>query len=140
MSLKDKLSKDGPLPQLELGPHLGGFKVLYQRSGVIARMITMSSAMSAAWSTNAGLRDLFLNDWRLFALAAVATLVAWMVFDYMFLIPSEQSFRQGQAHRSERSPLKRDTEEIIGRLNDAGIQVRAADGGEDLEDGQKGDS
>jgi hypothetical protein len=32
------------------------------------------------------------------------------------IIPSEQSFRQGQAHRTERSPLKRDHEEIQEQL------------------------
>lgn len=122
-----KISWNGPLPQLELGPHLGGLKVLYQRSGIIARMITMVSAMTAAWSTNAALRNIFFNSFLAFLAAAVLVLLVWMVVDYMFLIPSEQSFRQGQAHRTERSPLKRDTEEIIDRLD----HVTVADGGDD---------
>lgn len=131
-----KLSRDGPLPQIELGPTLGGLKVLYQRSGIIARMITMLSAMSAAWSTTAALRDIFLGEFALFLAAAACVLILWMVVDYSLIIPSEQSFNQGQAHRPERSPLKRDTEEIISRLDQlesdntgSGTQSVATDGG-----------
>jgi len=110
------LSWDGPVPQVELGPHLGGAKTLFQRSGIIARMITMVSAMSAAWSTSTTLRELFFGSYALFLGSAIAALCAWMVFDYVLIIPSEQSFRQGQAHRTERSPLKRDHEEIQEQL------------------------
>lgn len=112
------LSWDGPVPQVELGPHLGGAKTLFQRSGIIARMITMVSAMSAAWSTSHTLRELFLGSYALFLGSAIAALCAWMVFDYVLIIPSEQSFRQGQAHRTERSPLKRDHEKIQRQLED----------------------
>jgi len=121
-----KISRNGPLPQLELGPHLGGAKSLFQRSGIVARMITMASAMSAAWSTTPVLRDAFLGSFVLFGLAAVGALGAWMVVDYVFILPSEQTFRQGQAHRSDRSPVKRDTEEILAELREA-----ATDGGEE---------
>lgn len=129
-----KISRDGPLPQFELGPHLGGFKVLYQRSGIIARMITMTSAMTAAWSTNQTLRDVFLGSFLVFMAAAGAVLCLWMVFDYVALMPSEQNFRQGQAHRSERSPLKRDTERILDELDETAV----ADGGENCEQDKNG--
>lgn len=111
-----KWSWDGPLPQIELGPHLGGLKTLYQRSGIVARLITMLSAMGAAWSTTGTLRQLFLGEFVLFVLGAGAVLCGWMVVDYMIIIPSEQTFRQGQGQRVERSPLKQDTEEILRRL------------------------
>lgn len=111
-----KISYNGPIPQVELGPHLGGLKTLYQRSGIIARMITMLSAMSAAWSTSATIRSLFVGEFALFVSAAALALVAWMVVDYTVILPSEQSFRQGQAHRSERSPVKRDTERILSQM------------------------
>lgn len=113
-----KRSDDGPIPQLELGPHLGAFKVLYQRSGIIARMITMLSAMSAAWSTTGVLRDVFAGSFIAFLGFAVLILLLWMVVDYTVIIPSEQSFNQGQSQRPERSPLKRDTEEIINRIDE----------------------
>jgi len=114
------------LPQFELGPRLGGAKVLYQRSGIIARMITMLSAMSAAWSTTPALRQA-LGSFAAFVGLAVIALLAWMAFDYVVLLPSEQSFNQGQSQRAERSPLKRDTEEIVERLS----RVERAMGGDE---------
>jgi hypothetical protein len=111
-----KVNRDGPIPQVEWGPTLGGAKALFQRSGIVARLITMVSAMSAAWSTSAALRDVFFGSYILFLGAAFAALAAWMVVDYTLIIPSEQTFRQGQAHREERSPLKRDHEDIKRRL------------------------
>lgn len=125
-----KFSRDGPLPQFELGPHLGGLKVLYQRSGIIARMITMTSAMTAAWSTSGTLRGVFLGSFALFMAAAFVVLLGWMVVDYVLILPSEQSFQQGQSERAERSPLKRDTENIRERLDAIERQTRPlADGG-----------
>lgn len=136
-----KRSDDGPIPQLELGPHLGALKVLYQRSGIIARMITMLSAMSAAWSTTGVLRDVFGGSFLAFLGFAVLVLLVWMVIDYAIIIPSEQSFNQGQSQRPERSPLKRDTEEIIERVEQleeqAGASARstATDGGQMADEG-----
>jgi hypothetical protein len=111
-----QVSWDGPLPQVELGPHLGGAKTLFMRSGIVTRMITMLSAMSAAWSTSHTLRSLFAGSYFLFVGAALLVMGGWMVFDYVLILPSEQSFRQGQAHREERSPLKRDHDEMMQRL------------------------
>lgn len=113
-----KLSWDGPLPQVELGPHLGGAKTLFMRSGIVTRMITMLSAMSAAWSTSGALRGLFLDSYALFVGAALVAMGLWMVVDYMLILPSEQAFRQGQAHREERSPLKRDHDEMKRQLEE----------------------
>lgn len=108
---------EGVLPQLSSGViRLGGAKVLFQRSGMVTQLITMLSAMSAAWSTTPALRDVF-GSFLVFVGVAVAALVVWMVFDYSVLLPSEQSFNQGQSQRSERSPLKRDTEEILRRMD-----------------------
>lgn len=110
-----KISRSGLIPQFELGPRLGGLKMLYQRSGIIARMITMLSAMTAAWSTTPILRNIF-GSFTTFVIAAAIVLVFWMAFDYIVLLPSEQNFIRGQAERSERSPVKRDTEAIIEDL------------------------
>lgn len=113
-----KITWQGPLPQVELGPHLGGAKLLFMRSGIVTRMITMLSAMSAAWSTSHTLRSLFGGSYLIFVGAALMAMAAWMVFDYTLILPSEQSFRQGQAHREERSPLKRDHDEMIEQLEE----------------------
>lgn len=110
-----KISTDGPLPQLELGPHLGGAKLLFMRSGIITRMITMFSAMGAFWSTSKTIRSVF-GSFLLFVLAAIVAMGVWMVIDYTLIYPSEQNFRQNQAHREERSPLKRDHEDILSQL------------------------
>jgi murein tripeptide amidase MpaA len=111
-----KVSRDGRIPQLELGPYVGGAKLLFQRSGIVTRLITMISAMSAFWSTNATLRGLFNGQYAVFIGAALAVMGVWMVFDYTVILPSEQNFRQGEAHTEERSPLKRDHEELKRRL------------------------
>lgn len=116
------------IPQLELGPRLGGLKVLFQRSNMITGLITMFSAMSAAWSTTPVLREVF-GSFAVFALTAGAVLAAWMTLDYTVLLPSEQSFNQGQSQRPERSPLKRDTEEIKTCLER--LETVRADGGDD---------
>lgn len=113
-----KISKDGRIPQLELGPHIGGIKSLFQRSGIVTRLITMISAMSAFWSTNDTLRNLFNGEYIIFIGAAFFAMGLWMVFDYTVVLPSEQNFRQGEAHTKERSPLKRDHEEILRKLDE----------------------
>jgi len=106
------------LPQLELGPRVGGLKVLFQRSGIVTRVITMLSAMSAAWSTSGVLRDVFLGSYVFFVAAAAVAVAVWMLVDYAVILPSEQTFRMGQAHREERSPLKQDHERILRELRD----------------------
>jgi len=113
-----KLNRNGRIPQLELGPYIGGAKLLFQRSGIVTRLITMISAMSAFWSTNATLRELFGGQYAMFIGAALALMGVWMVFDYTVILPSEQNFRQGEAHTEERSPLKRDHEDIKRRLEE----------------------
>jgi len=113
-----KLNRNGRIPQLELGPYIGGAKLLFQRSGIVTRLITMISAMSAFWSTNATLRELFGGQYAVFIGAALAAMAAWMIVDYTVILPSEQNFRQGEAHTEERSPLKRDHEDIKRRLEE----------------------
>lgn len=125
-----KISRDGVVPQVELGPRIGGFKVLYQRASVVSGIITMVSAMTAAYSTTPVLRDIF-GSFTVFLGAAVVILFAYMGFDFMFLLPSEQRFIGTQAQRTERSPLKRDTEEILRRLDGIDTTGTRADGGED---------
>lgn len=106
------------LPQFELGPRIGGLKVLFQRSGIVTRVITMLSAMSAAWSTSTTLREVFFESYLLFVAAAAVAVAGWMLVDYAVILPSEQTFRMGQAHRAERSPLKQDHDEILRRLDE----------------------
>lgn len=113
-----KISSNGRIPQLELGPYVGGVKLLFQRSGIVTRLITMISAMSAFWSTNNTLRSLFGGNYPLFIGSALLVMAVWMVFDYVVILPSEQNFRQGEAHTKERSPLKRDHEEILRKLDE----------------------
>ncbi|REA03480.1 hypothetical protein DEQ92_10300 [Haloferax sp. Atlit-6N] len=106
------------LPQLESGViRLGGAKVLFQRSGMVTQLITMLSAMSAAWSTTPVIREVF-GSFVVFIGVAVSSLSVWMLFDYAVVLPSEQSFNQTQSQRAARSPLKRDTEAILDKLED----------------------
>jgi len=113
-----KISSDGRVPQLELGPYIGGAKLLFQRSGIVTRLITMISAMSAFWSTNNTIRAAFQGNYVAFIAAAFVAMGVWMIFDYTVIFPSEQNFRQNEAHTEERSPLKRDHERILQRLKD----------------------
>jgi len=112
-----KISDNGRIPQLELGPYLGGAKLMFQRSGIVTRLITMISAMSAFWSTNNTLRMAYNGNYPAFIATALVLMGVWMVFDYTIILPSEQNFRQGEAHTSERSPLKRGHDEILARLD-----------------------
>lgn len=113
-----KISSNGRIPQLELGPYIGGAKLLFQRSGIVTRMITMLSAMSAFWSTNNTIRVAFSGNYVLFIATAFIAMGLWMIFDYTVVFPSEQNFRQNEAHTKERSPLKRDHREILRRLDE----------------------
>lgn len=131
-----RTSRDGFLPQVELGPRLGGAKRLFERSGIVSRLITMVSAMTAAWSTSETVRTVFFDSFTVFILVASLLIVCWMGFDYIVLLPSEQSFNQIQSQRAERSPMKRDTEELLDRAEVLGHKLdavrteTAADGGE----------
>lgn len=128
-----KISRDGVLPQLEPVGNLGRWQVrlgaakrLFQRSGILSRMITMWSAMTAAFSTTPMLQDLF-GSLVGFIVAGTAALAVYGAFDYIGLMPGEQSFGQTQSQRSERSPLKRDTESILEHLED---DASRTDGGQ----------
>lgn len=123
-----KISRDSIVPQVELGPRLGGFKQLFQRTGIVVRPITMFSAMAAAYSTTPEIQA-FFGSFLAFALTAVAGMLAWMGFDFVVLYPSEQSFNQEQAQRPERSPMRRDTVYIRERMDEL------ADDVEELKDG-----
>jgi hypothetical protein len=111
-----KISRDGVLPQVELGPRLGGLKVLYQRAGsLVFQPVTMVSAMGAAWSTTPALQAVF-GSFLVFVLAVAMFGLAVMGGYYIIVLPAEQRFNQVQSQRSERSPLKRDTEAILAAL------------------------
>lgn len=111
-------SNDGPIPQIELGPHIGGMKILYQRAGsLVFQPVTMVGAMTSAWATSETVRMLFLGSpYLYFGAVGILTAVAMVVY-YVAILPSEQGFNQGQAQRAERSPLKRDTESILTELD-----------------------
>jgi len=111
-----KITSNGRIPQLELGPYVGGVKLLFQRSGIVTRLITMISAMSAFWSTNNTIRELYAGSYTAFIATALVMMGAWMIIDYTVILPSEQNFRQNEAHTSERSPLKQGQEEILAEL------------------------
>lgn len=127
-----KISRDGPLPQFELGPHVGGLKVLYQRAGsIIFQPVTMTGAMMAAWGTNPGIRELFFGSLVLYFGSLAVVGLVWAAIYYSCVLPSEQSFNQGQSQRPERSPLKRDTEAIRERIDELEHRLAArADGGD----------
>lgn len=112
-------SNDGPLPQFELGPHLGGLKVLYQRAGsLVFQPVTMVSAMTGAWATSPMVQRLFLDSLLVYFGSVVLLGGVVMTTYYMFILPSEQSFNQVQSQRPERSPLKQDTETILGEIKE----------------------
>lgn len=121
------------LPQWELGPRLGGLKVLLQRGGFLMQMITMGSAMISAWATSRTLRAVFLNSVALYFASTALLIAVWLVVYYSVILPSEQTFNQTQSQRPERSPLKRDTEQILDRLEavEQRQQMRADGGTED---------
>lgn len=145
-----KISRDGFLPQLEpegwaepVLVRLGGAKRIIQQSSFPMQAITMVNASIGAWSTSAWLRNLFWNDVRVFALMVTFSLIAWMTAYFTAILPGEQAWGQGQGQRSERSPLKRDTEEIIERMDALETeldrravpeQTPATDGGEPTPD------
>lgn len=128
-----KISREGPLPQVELGPHIGGLKVLYQRAGsLLFQPVTMLGAMMGAWGTNPGIRALFQHSLTLYFGTVVVLGVVVITLYYVCILPSEQSFNQGQAHRVERSPLKRDHEQFEAELQEIKRHVGAVpDGGVD---------
>jgi len=114
-----RISRDGVLPQVELGPRLGGLQVLYQRAGsLVFQPVTMISAMGAAWSTTPALQEVFAGSFLVFVLAVAVFGLAVMGGYYMFVLPAEQRFNQVQSQRAERSPLKRDTEQILEEVQE----------------------
>jgi hypothetical protein len=114
-----KFSRDGWLPQIELGPRIGGLKVLYQRAGsLVFQPITMISAMGAAWSTTPALQGFFAGSFLMFVLAVAVFGVLTMGAYYVAILPAEQRFNQVQSQRTERSPLKRDTEAILDEVRE----------------------
>lgn len=128
-----KISRRGFVPQIEpegrVGKwltRLGGAKMLVQRSGVVANKITMVGALTAAWGTNPGVRELFLGSFVLYIGSAFAFIACYALIDHFMILPGEQGYTQEQAHQAERSPLKRDTEAILDRLD----RRTATDGGD----------
>lgn len=128
-----KISRDGWLPQFEpvgsLGPwlvRLGGFKVILQQSSFPMQAVTMVNASIGAWATSHSLRSTFNHNPWLFAGVVTAALSAWLLLYVTVIYPGEQGFNQGQSQRSERSPLKRDTEAILEKLEQ---REPATDGG-----------
>lgn len=119
-----KISRDGLLPQLEpVGNagrwqmRLGAARRLFQRSGILSRIITMWSAMTAAYSTTPILQDVF-GSLVGFLVVGTGALGLYGAADYMGIMPGEQGFGQHQSQRAERSPLKRDTEGLHKRLDE----------------------
>lgn len=136
MTWRDRLhGRKRILPQWELGPRLGGLKVLLQRGGFLMQMITMGSAMISAWATSQTLRAVFLHSVSLYFASTALLIAVWLVVYYSVILPSEQTFNQTQSQRPERSPLKRDTEQILDRLEavEQRQQMRADGGTEDDE-------
>lgn len=134
MTWRDRLhGRKRILPQWELGPRLGGLKVLLQRGGFLMQMITMGSAMISAWATSRTLRSVFLDSVALYFASTALLIAVWLVVYYSVILPSEQTFNQTQSQRPERSPLKRDTEQILDRLEavEQRQQMRADGGTED---------
>lgn len=118
-----KFSRDGVIPQLEpegwVGTwqtRLGGARRLFQRSGIVSRPITMWGAITAAWGSFDPLQTAF-PSYGVFVGAAFLILGLWGIVDFAGIMPGEQKFGQTQSQRTERSPLKRDTEEILTRLD-----------------------
>lgn len=134
-----KISRDGFLPQLEpegwaepVLVRVGGAKRIIQQSSFPMQAITMVNASISAWATSPGLRTTFNNSVMLFALTVTLGLAGWMTAYFTAILPGEQAWGQGQSQRTERSPLKQDTEEILELLQDENNPQEAAvvaDGG-----------
>lgn len=132
-----KISRDGILPQVEpvgwMEPilvRLGAGKRILQQSSFPMQALVLVNTSISSWSTNAGVRTFFHNDARLYALTVTLALAGWMGVYYTAILPGEQGFGQGQSQRADRSPLKRDTEDILSRLDTLETeQDTLADGG-----------
>lgn len=128
-----RISREGLIPQIEPGPNarrLGGVYQLVQRTGVPVRILNTLMLGQILWSSTPWVRQFFPNIFALYA--ALAVLVGgYMVFDLSVILPFQQGFSQYQSQRSQRSPLKQDTEKILERLDDRTQQQPAADGGHD---------
>lgn len=138
-----KISRDGFLPQLEpegwaepVLVRVGGAKRIIQQSSFPMQALTMANASISAWATSEWLRGLFLNSALLFAATVTLALGLWMTAYFVAILPGEQAWGQGQGQRSERSPLKRDTEAIRAQLEEVetkldrdGDHRAVADGG-----------
>ena len=118
-----KISRDGVVPQIEpdggaasLQVRLGGLKRLLQSTNFPMQAIVVGNTSITVWVTSDWLRTLFFNEPLLYALTVLVSLVAWLALYYIVILPGEQSWGQGQSQRPTRSPLKRDTEHIIQRL------------------------
>lgn len=105
--------------------------MLVQRSGVVANKITMVGALTAAWGTNPWVRDLFFGSFALFIGSTFVVLAVYAVIDHGVILPGEQGYTQEQAHTAERSPLKRDTEELLDRGERLPRSTDAPDSGGD---------
>ena len=138
-----KVSRDGWLPQVEpegrfegVLVRLGGAKRIIQQSSFPMQAVTMVNASISAWATSAGLRSLFQHSALLFAAVVLTGLLGWMAAYFSFILPGEQAWGQGQSQRTERSPLKQDTEAILERLEELEAQHEQrvqTDGGEETE-------
>lgn len=120
-----KVSRDGVVPQLEpegrgrrMLIRLGGMKRILQQSSFPMQAVTMVNASISAWATSTTLRGIFSGSFALFAGTVSTMLLAWLLLYFSVLLPGEQAWGQGQSQRTERSPLKRDTEAILDRLDD----------------------
>lgn len=120
-----KISRDGVVPQLEptgrgrrLLIRLGGAKRILQQSSFPMQAVTMVNASISAWATSQTLRSVFGGSFALFAGSVTTLLLVWLLVYFSVLLPGEQAWGQGQSQRTERSPLKRDTEAIRDRLDD----------------------
>lgn len=114
-----RISREGLIPQIEPGPmarRLGGVYQLVQRSGVPIRILNTGMLGSVLWSTSPMVRNIFPNILVLYAVLVIAVGV-YMIGDLSIILPFQQGFSQHQSQRSERSPLKRDTEEILDHLS-----------------------
>lgn len=118
-----KLSDDGLIPQVEPEGgvenalvRMGGAKRLLQRSSFPMQSFVMFNTSVTVWVTSPTVRSWFMNDIRLFVATVALGFMVWFLADWALLIPGEQAWNQGQSQRSERSPLKRDTEAIRERL------------------------
>lgn len=119
------------LPQLKLGPRIGGVKELATRATFyngIANTLMVAGfyyqSDPAVPGTGLSIQEV-LPAVEAFYLALVAGGLAVMMFEHVVMVKAQAEYNQLQAFDEDVSPIRRDVGEIADRLDD--IEERLAE-------------